>query len=264
MTQALASPSIATGVTPERLRGLRRWNIALAGLHLGQAAVLFFLTNDFAIPVLASYVDGPPGAGEEGGLVTSTLFGLTIGYVLVAFLALAGIDHLLTATLGRRIYERDLQRGINRFRWVEYSFSATLMVIVIALYWGIVTINALIVVGGANVAMILFGYLQERMNPPGRTATTMVPFWFGTLVGVTPWLAMGLNIPLYSDAPEYIFVILAIQGVLFFCFGLTQWLQYREIGPWANYAFGEKTYLVLSLAAKSLLTWQVFLASLIE
>ncbi|WP_307433496.1 hypothetical protein [Pseudarthrobacter defluvii] len=37
-----------------------------------------------------------------------------------------------------------------------------------------------------------------------------------------------------------------------------------EIGPWANYAFGEKTYLALSLAAKSLLPWQVFLVSLIE
>ena len=35
--------------------------------------------------------------------------------------------------------------------------SATIMVIVIALYWGLVTLNALIVVAGANVAMIFFG-----------------------------------------------------------------------------------------------------------
>ncbi|WP_256041413.1 heliorhodopsin HeR [Cryobacterium sp. SO1] len=258
---------MATGVTPERLRGLRRWNIGLAIIHLGSAAVILFLTNDFSIPVLASFIDGAPGSGEGGGataLVTSDLFNVTIGYVVGAFLALAGIDHLLTATIGRRIYERDLGRGINRFRWAEYSVSATLMVLVIALYWGVTTINALVVIAGANVAMILFGYLQERMNPPGRTSTTMAPFWFGSLVGITPWVAMALNIPLYTDAPEYIFVILAVQGVFFFCFGLTQWLQYKEIGPWANYAFGEKTYLVLSLAAKSLLAWNVFLVSLIS
>lgn len=264
MTRQLTSDHVATGVTPQRLANLRRWNFGLAILHLGQAAALLFLTTDFAIPVVTSYVDGPPGAGEQSGLVTSTLFDLPIGFVIVLFLVLAGLDHLVTATIGRRIYERDLARGINAFRWVEYSLSATLMVIIIALYWGIVTINALIIIAGANMAMIFFGYLQERMNPPGRTTTTMIPFWFGTLVGITPWLAMAINIPLYSDAPEYIFVILGIQGVLFFCFGLNQWLQYREIGPWKSYAFGEKTYLVLSLAAKSLLAWQVFLASLIE
>lgn len=93
----------------------------------------------------------------------------------------------------------------------------------------------------------------------------MLPFWFGSLVGITPWVALVASIFFYSDAPQYIFVILLIQGIFFFfCFGLNQWLQYREVGPRANYAFGEKTYLVLSLAAKSLLAWQIFAASLIS
>jgi hypothetical protein len=38
---------------------------------------------------------------------------------------------------------------------------------------------------------------------------------------------------------------------------LNQWLQYRRIGRWADYAFGEKTYLVLSLGARSVLAWQI-------
>lgn len=267
MTENLTSTPIATGVTPERLRDLNLWNIGLTVLHLGQAAAILYLSlrqaTAFAIPVLTSYIDGPPEAGG-GDLVTAALFSVRVGWVVALFLALAGLDHFLTATFGRKVYEGDLKRGINRFRWVEYSLSSTLMVIVIALYWGITTINALIVVAAANVAMILFGYLQERMNPPGRTSTTMIPFWFGALVGITPWLAMGINIFFYSDAPQYIFVILGVQGVFFFCFGLNQWLQYRGVGRWADYAFGEKTYLVLSLGAKSLLAWLIFAASLIE
>lgn len=259
MTEHSIQTPIATGVTPDRLSELRRWNVGLAILHLGQAAVILFLTSDFAIAVITSFPDGPPGAGT---LKTATLFDLRIGWAVALFLALAGLDHLLTASLGRKVYERDLERGINRFRWVEYAFSATIMVIVIALYWGVVTINALIVIAGANVAMILFGWLQERMNPPGRSATTMLPFWFGSLVGITPWLAMGVNPFLYTDAPTAVFAILIVQGVFFFCFGLNQWLQYREVGRWANYAFGEKTYLVLSLSAKSVLAWQVFAVSL--
>jgi len=118
---------------------------------------------------------------------------------------------------------------------------------------------------GANIAMILFGLLQEKMNPPGRTSTTMMPFWFGTLAGITPWLAMTANIsqiPL-DEAPDGLFLIMIVQAIFFFSFGLNQWLQYRGIGKWTSYMFGEKSYLILSLGAKSLLAWQIFAVSLI-
>ena len=50
---------------------------------------------------------------------------------------------------------------------------------------------------------------------------------------------------------------------LFFnSFALNQWLQYRRVGPWRSYAFGERSYLVLSLVAKSALAWQIFAGSL--
>ena len=48
----------------------------------------------------------------------------------------------------------------------------------------------------------------------------------------------------------------------FNCFAVNQWLQYRRVGRWSDYLFGEKTYLVLSLVAKSLLSWQVFAGTL--
>ena len=253
---------VAVGVTPEKLANVRKWNIGLAILHLGQAAAVLLLTNDFAIKILDSTPAGPPGTE---GLVTSTLFEVRIGWVMAAFLALAGLDHLLTSTFARNTYESDLKNGINRFRWAEYSISASLMVAIICMYWGILTLAALIAVVGANIAMILFGWLQEKMNPPGRTTTTMMPFWFGTLVGLAPWLAMSVNIsqiPL-DDAPDGLFLIMIVQGLFFFCFGLNQWLQYRGVGKWTNYMFGEKTYLILSLGAKSLLAWQIFAVSLI-
>lgn len=259
MTLSDTPTAATTGISDRRLSGLRRWNLGLAILHLGQAILMLVLTNDFAIAVLTSFPDGPPGTT---GLTTSTLFDLRIGWTIAVFLGLAGLDHLLTATVLRDVYERDLQHGINRFRWIEYSVSATIMVIVISLYWGITTINALVLIAGANIAMILFGWLQEQMNPPGRTSTTMRPFWFGALVGIAPWFAMGVNPFFYSDAPSAIYAILIVQGLFFFCFGLNQWLQYKAIGRWADYAFGEKTYLVLSLGAKSLLAWQVFAVSL--
>jgi hypothetical protein len=168
----------------------------------------------------------------------------------------------VTATVGRTTYEADLRRGINRFRWVEYSFSATLMVLLIASYSGITDITGVVAIAGANVAMILFGWLQERMNPPGRSSTTMMPFWFGTLVGLAPWVAISANLFGADEVPGFVYGIFVAQLLFFFSFGLNQWLQYRGVTWWTDYAFGEKAYLVLSLGAKSVLAWQIYGGSL--
>jgi hypothetical protein len=249
----------ATGVTADRLANLRVWNLGLAALHALQAAVIVVIGGSFAITVTSTFPTGPPGTESPP---PEPMFDITIAWAVALFLGLAALDHLVTATVGRGAYERDLARGINRFRWVEYSFSATVMIVLICLYSGITGIEALIAVAGANVAMILFGWIQERMNPPGRSATTMTSFWFGTLAGVAPWVAIGVNLVGADTVPGFVVGIFVSLAVLFFSFGLNQWLQYKEIGPWADYAFGEKAYLVLSLGAKSALAWQIYAGSL--
>jgi Heliorhodopsin len=256
---AITSPTIATGVTPERLRGLRTWNLALAALHLAQAIAILVLTGSFKITVTSTVPEGPPGtrlpAAEE-------VFKVPVGIAIFLFLLLAAADHFLTATAARTTYERDLKRGINRFRWAEYSISATLMILLISMYGGITGIDALFAIIGCNVAMILFGWLQEAMNPPGRSTTTMLPFWFGVVAGLAPWFAIAYNVIGSKTIPGFVYGIVISEAVFFFSFGLNQWLQYRGVGKWADYAYGEKTYLVLSLVAKSLLAWQIFGGSL--
>ena len=250
---------VATGVTPERLAGLRKWNLGLTVLHAVQAVIILVVASDFAITVTSTFPEGPPGTRLP---TPSGLFDVPIGPAIAVFLLMAAFDHFATATFARRTYERDLARGINRFRWVEYSFSATLMVVLIGFYSGVTDITAVLAIIGANVAMILFGWLQERMNPPGRTTTTMMPFWFGTIAGLAPWIAIWVNVIGAPEVPGFVYGIVIAELIFFFSFGLNQWLQYRGVGRWRDYAYGEKTYLVLSLAAKSLLAWQIFGGSL--
>ena len=220
---------------------------------------MLVIASDFAITVTSSFPQGPPGTRAPA---PESLFQVRIGWAIALFLFLAALDHLLTGTVARGRYEADLRAGINRFRWVEYSFSATLMVLLISMYAGITGINALIAIVGANVAMILFGWVQERMNPPGRARTTMTPFWFGTLVGIAPWIAISVNFVGADQVPGFVYGIFVVQALFFFSFGMNQWLQYRGVGPWSDYAFGEKGYLVLSLGAKSALAWQIYGGSL--
>ena len=249
----------SAGITPQRLAGLRKWNVGLGVLHAAQAVLILVMASDFAITVTSTYPQGPPGTRlttPEG------LFDVAIGPAIAVFLLLAAFDHFATGTFARHTYERDLGRGINRFRWLEYSLSATLMVLLIASYSGITDIAAIIAIAGANIAMILFGWLQERMNPPERTSTTMMPFWFGTIAGIAPWVAIWVNVIGAPQVPGFVYGIVVAELIFFFSFGLNQWLQYRGIGRWRDYAYGEKVYLVLSLAAKSVLAWQIYGGSL--
>ncbi|MEM8620131.1 MAG: heliorhodopsin HeR [Actinomycetota bacterium] len=246
-------------LTEERAADLRRWNVGLTVLHAAQAVVIVVLASTFAIAVTTAPPAGPPGTRLPA---SETLFDVRIGVAVALFLALAAIDHLVTATVGRSVYEADLQNGINHFRWIEYSVSATVMVVLIGMYSGITEITAIIGIAGANVAMILFGLLQERMNPPDRTSTVMMPFWFGTIAGVAPWIAIWFNTLTADEVPGFVYGIVIVETVLFFSFGLNQWLQYRRVGAWKSYLFGEKSYLVLSLVAKSLLAWQIYGGSL--
>ncbi len=51
--------------------------------------------------------------------------------------------------------------------------------------------------------------------------------------------------------------------MLFNCFAINQWLQYRANGRWADYVFGEQIFIVISLTAKSVLARQIFVNTLI-
>ncbi len=247
--------------TPEqgRMRRLRAGNIIVGLVHLAQAAAILALSNEFAIPVSAAYQKGPPGTALPE---PTTVFDVRYGVAVALFLGLAALDHLLVAT--PRIvgwYERNLRNTINYARWIEYSVSASIMVVLIAMLTGITNIFALIGLFGANAAMILFGLLMERVNQ-GRDKVDWWPFVFGSIIGIVPWIAIGLALggaqATHGGVPGFVFGIFVSLFVFFNSFAVNQVLQYRGVGKWRDYLYGEKAYIVLSLAAKSALAWQVF------
>ena len=65
-----------------------------------------------------------------------------------------------------------------------------------------------------------------------------------------------------AEPPAFVYAIFASLFVFFNVFALNMWLQYRRVGRWRSYLFGEKAYMVLSLVAKSALAWQVFAGTL--
>jgi hypothetical protein len=255
---ALARSGYRCGMADTSTGTLRNWNIGVGLVHLAQAIAILILSNDFEIPVQSKVATGPPGTPLE---TEKVFFDVPYGPVIAAFLLLAAIDHLLTGTVARGWYERQLARGVNPARWAEYSVSASLMIVLIAMLTGITDLYALIGLFGVNASMILFGWLMERENPPDRPVTWWA-FSFGCFAGIVPWVAIAISIVTSQqeggEVPTFVWAILVSLFLLFNSFALNQWLQYRRVGKFRDYYFGELVYLILSLAAKSALAWQVF------
>jgi VanZ family protein len=243
---------------------LRLANLVLAAVLAGQAALIVALGASLTIPITAQWADGPPGSAL---LPPETLFDLSVRWAVAAFLIMAALDHLLVAT--PRIvgwYERNLARGINYARWIEYSFSASLMVVLIATFSGVTDLRALVAVAGVNAAMILFGLLMERSNlGRSRDELDWLPFWFGCLAGAVPWLVIGISLvgaEVDGSVPGFVWGIFVSLFLFYNSFAVNMWLQYRGVGPWRSYVVGEWGYLVLSLTAKSALAWQIYAGAL--
>ena len=235
---------------------LRTWNIAMGVLHAIQGVLVLVLATDFTLPISASYPEGPPGtpAGEP-----TLLFDLSIAGGVALFLFLSAFFHLLIAS--PRVYTRyraGLDAGRNYYRWVEYSLSSSVMIVLIATLTGILDGAALIGLFGVNASMIFFGVVQEKYEEPGGS---LLPFWLGSIAGIVPWIAIGLYLfSPGSDAqpPGFVYGIFFSLFVFFNTFAINMWLQYRRVGRWSNYLYGERVYMILSLVAKSILAWQVF------
>ena len=246
------------------LSALRRWNAALGGLHLAQGLAMLALATAFALPVTSSFLTYDRAVGK---LVPDprTLFEVPIAPLVAAFLFLSAAAHWSLATFGRRWYEQELRRGMNRARWLEYSLSSSLMIVVIAMLVGIYDVASLLLLFAANASMILFGWLMEVQNAK-RDRVDWTAYWFGVLAGAAPWLAIGIYLVGAASGPGgppgFVYAIYASIFVFFNVFALNMVFQYRRAGRWRDYLYGERVYMLLSLTAKSALAWQVFAGTL--
>ena len=243
---------------------LRRYNLIAGVFHLAQMLVVLALSNDFSLPIVARYMSGPPGTTFAEAV---TLFDTPVGLAVAIFLGLSAFFHFLVASpqyFGR--YSAGIAAQRNYFRWVEYSISSSVMIVLISQIVGVSDLAAIISIFGVNASMILFGWLQEKYESPGNGG--WLPFIFGCITGIVPWVALifyVFSIGGVSDttAPVFVYGIVVSLFVLFNTFAIVQYLQYKKVGKWSNYIRGEKTYITLSLIAKSALAWQIFASTLV-
>jgi hypothetical protein len=216
----------------------------------------------FTIPVIGNYLEFVQG---EGLVLTNTdtLFELPFLQMTASFLLISGIFHFLIAFVWKDEYRAGLKVGINKFRWYEYALSSSLMIILISSLFGVRDVAVFALIACANAAMNFFGLDMELLNQGESKVGKKVnwlPFIFGSIVGLAPWVAIAFYIgvnPNLENVPGFVWAILATYFIAFNTFPVNMYLQYAGIGKFKDYLYGERGYVILSIVAKTLLTWLV-------
>jgi hypothetical protein len=254
--------------SPITFEYLTKFNRNMGILHLIQGILMillgFFL--DFSRPIYTFYLKfeiGPPLVIEPNPQVffTFELLGVFVG----SFLLLSAIAHLLIAYPLNKSYIRNLKRGINKVRWFEYALSSSIMIVLIAIFFGVWDFWSLFMIFMANAIMNMFGLMMELHNVYTREKNEKVKwtaFILGCIIGAVPWIVITFYFvstqTIGGEIPWFVYWIYGVEMFFFFTFAFNMVLQYKGVGKWKDYLYGERVYQLLSLISKTFLAWFVF------
>ncbi len=258
---------------PITFPSLKKFNLIMGGMHLVQGVLMLFLLDgiieniaEFQPGIIQFYLTYDPIL-QSLVLASKPLFDLPFGVLVSVFLFLSALFHFLVAFPFNKTYNADLEKGINKFRWFEYALSSSVMIVLIATLFGIYDLASLVLIFIVNAVMNLFGLMMEQLNSRRNEGEKVnwSPFVYGTIAGLAPWIAIVLYMagnPNLDMVPWFVWAIVVTYFIAFNTFPVNMVLQYKKVGKWANYLYGEKTYIVLSLVAKTILAWLVFFGAM--
>lgn len=239
----------------------------MAVLHFIQGIAMVIISNASSLPVTTQYLKIDPANPQFGVAPTPEVwFDLRLGPAVATFLFLSAIAHFILAGPGRRWYEANLAKGMNKLRWIEYMLSSSVMIVIISMLCGIYDFWMLVALFSLNAIMNLMGLVMEVHNQT-TTKTSWLSYNIGVFAGAIPWVVIFACFLAAVNStgvkvPGFVYAIVLTIFATFNVFAITMILQYKKIGPWKDYLYGERTYMIMSLVAKSLLAWQMFSGTL--
>jgi hypothetical protein len=255
----------AAAVHEKTYTNLRWFNLIMGFLHLVQGILMIVLSNKTTYTVFTNYLTFN---ATQNKLIPSSApaFALRFGPAVAAFLLISAVAHFCLSTFGYQWYVANLKKGMNPARFYEYALSSSLMIVLIGMLAGVRDLGALIAIFGINACMNFFGIIMELHNQTTKK-TDWSSFIYGCFAGIIPWIVIvvyfvGSIASSAQKPPPFVYAIIPSLFVFFSIFALNMFLQYKKVGPWKDYLFGERVYIILSLVAKTLLAWQVFAGTL--
>jgi len=270
---------------PVNASKLTKWNAAMSLFHGVFAAITLAVGNtDLAVPVYGSGVKVIVGGLNGTNVGTNATDGwalkpdfssvsshIHLTWAVACFFGLSCLFHLGNALLWKPLYLRALEKGYAPFRWIEYSMSASVMILILAYTSGTTTQPVLVSLFGFTAITMAFGHLHEVVCRPKSLEAWAISNKLerlqAHLIGYVPQcFAWGLVIAQFMEAggssatdsqgeksqmPTFVYGIVFGELLIFWCFGLVQLIV--SLRPPAKYYQGEIAYMWLSLLAKGVL-----------
>lgn len=255
----------------KKLKKLLNFNLIMGGFHFIQGLIMLFLSTsviqkigEFQPIIKQNFLR----FDETSRMLVSDskeLFTLPFGLLVATFLFVSAIAHLIIY-LNKEKYVGNLKLGINKFRWFEYALSSSIMIVLIATLFGIYDIGTLILIFLINASMNLFGLDMELLNSGAdKKNVNWGPFIWGSVAGIAPWIVIltyMFGTGNFDMVPWFVWAIVGTYFVAFNIFPINMILQYKKVGKWKDYLYGERVYITLSLIAKSVLAWLVLFGAM--
>lgn len=268
-------------------------NTATALVHFGSFLItLIYVANgkdakyDLTYTKLVYYENAPPMELENyvsrefgNSLVVQTIHRsgiyISVGGAICAFFLLSAIFQILF---------------LGRMRYIEYSVSASLMILVLSLQSGIWDAYTLFCQFFLTFGCMICGYFADilfsleeqypglnkiagkfRIKMNNRIQEYGIPmYWLVHSLGwvlmlaayVVLWCSFGVAYKENEEnVPAFVLPMVAVQSLLFLFFGITQILQFTKT---LSMKQTQIAFIVQSLISKSILAWVIFAEVLMQ
>lgn len=203
--------------------------------------------------------------GEDGPKVELTSESLKIIIVLIFFIT--ALFHLFYSKSKR--YVKEISSGKNRFRWVEYAITSSLMIFIYNIISGVKDIYSVFLIVLFNAVLMSFGYFLEiTTNLEGKRTAVIMGFFILVIIFSFSYYQFVANLerakqpspvnPTGFDIPDWVYAVVIAMIFWWASFGIVGTLYYRaSLKGKVDYSRYEKYYIFLSFLSKAFMGYYI-------
>lgn len=247
-------------VPPKRLR---LWHTAAAVFMTIQVIALSVIPLEVKFPQTVGFPIRIDDGGPMGTPNVKESYKLGGRVLIVVFVALAALDHIIVsfyAWFRPQVFEQYIYvKKQNPLRWIEYSFSASIMTVLLGTLAGVYDVHTSFLVAVLTGICNILGIAIEAMpkDPETRRGVPLFLYWVASIAliaSILPQLCYFFSN--VENIPGFVYAAYLLTFVCYLGFALNFYFYYFL--DWYDFSRSEVIYVILSFTAKTFLAWDVF------
>ena len=235
--------------------------ILVAGFLFGVAGDINFNTNLYGYEINTISNEGKTVTftyGDTGPKIVNNSTALKT--IIVLIFLLTALFHLYYWRSKKYIDE--VKSGKNRYRWVEYAITASLMIYIFSILSGVKDLYSCFFIVILNIVMMSFGYFLEMSQTPESKLTAIIMgFFILVVIFSVAYYQFVMNIDAAKatfDIPDWVYGVVSAMIFWWISFGVVAILYYKAyLKENLDFTRYEKYYVFLSFFSKAFMGYYI-------